>query len=268
MLLIGLKKVTAVVALLVGSLVLPPESEQYKRTVLADKELKPTELLGRYQRYDFSSLWLKTGKGGMGNSDESVLGFIGDDYQRLHIKLLTARPDAQQPGRYFVTGKTKVKDTVLPFEGTFRLLHVREAAALPKSLDEAPVPAVKTGILLAEYELKEPANQSNAGIFKGILRTNWYLDRKGKMHYDDIGSYSDNFSNNQCVGTWQSYKTKRTKRCNWGDHRIPNGGDLDQGAGEFSPDDKYVANGWQSYQQAWSENNARAKQQEKSAWWK
>lgn len=267
MLYIGLKNAAAVFALFFGSMTLPPESEQYKRTVLTDKDLKPTELLGRYQSYDFSPLWLKTGSG-MQNSNESVVGFIGDNYQRLRIKLLTVRPDAQRPGHYLVTGKSKVGENILPFEGTFRLLHVREAKTLPHGLDGVPVPAVKTGILLAEYELKEPIGQQSAGAFRGVLRTDWYLDRKGKMQYDDINSYSDSFSNNQYVGTWQSYKTRRVKRCNWGDYRIPNADDLDQGAAEFSPADKYIAQGWQSYQQAWVENKADAREQEKAAWWK
>lgn len=257
---IRLEVVAAVAALFVGSTV-PPESEQYRKQVLADNALRPAEQLSRYHRYDFSPLWLKT-------PNENVLGFIGQEYQRLRIKLLTARPDPQQPGRYLVAGKSKVNETLMPFEGTFRLLHVREAAALPTGLDGAPAPAVKTGILLAEYELKEPAGQLRAGVFRGILRTNWYLDRHGKMHYDDLRKHVDAFSNNQAVGTWQSCKTRRTKPCNWGDYRIPAAGDLDQGAGEFSPSDNYVANGWQSYGQAWVENDAAARQKERAQWWK
>ncbi|MBD2716247.1 hypothetical protein KBK19_14500 [Microvirga sp. STR05] len=260
MFVIKVEVAAAVAALVIGSS-MPMESEQYRRQVLADKALRPVEQLSRYHRYDFSPLWLKT-------DNENILGFIGNDYQRLRIKLLTARPDPRQPGRYSVTGKSKVKDNLLPFEGTFRLLHVREAAALPEGLDGAAVPAVKTGVMLAEYELKEPAGQQSAGVFRGILSTNWYLDRSGKMQYDDLRQHADAFSNNQCVGTWQSYKTNLTKRCNWGDHRIPAAAGLDQGAGEFSPADKYVANGWQSYRQAWADNDAEARRQEKAEWWK
>jgi len=286
---IGLKKVAAVLVLLVGGISLPPESEQYRQTILADKKLKPVELLSRYQHYDFSALWLKTGKTGMQNADESVLGFIGNDYQRLRIKLLMVRPDPQQSGRYLVTGKSKVKESILPFQGVFRLLHVREAVALPYGLDGAPVPAVKSGILLAEYELREPVDQLNSGVFRGILRTNWYLDRKGKMQYDNIEfGYSDRFNNNQFVGIWQSYKTKSIKRCNWGDWRIPDGrrldakrmydSALDVGAGDFHPDSLYLTKGWQSYQDArllpvdLTEAEKRAKQKaqktEFAEWWK
>jgi len=288
MLFIGLNKMAAVLALLIGGMSLPPESEQYKSNVLNDVELKSTELLSRYQHYNFSPLWLKTGKG-IKNSDASVVGFIGNDYQRLRIKILTSQPDPHKPGCYLVTGKSKVRDNVTVFQGTFRLLHVREAIALPHGLDGAPVPAVKTGILLAEYELKEPANQLNSGIFRGVLRTNWYLDRKGVMRYDDVRACClDGFNNNQFVGTWQSYTTKATKRCNWGDWRIPDGRQvgsahmldtqLDIGAGEFSPAKEYQAKGWQSYQDAQllsddrSSEESRAKKKalatEAAEWWK
>lgn len=259
--LIELKKTVGLVIIILGGMALPLESMQYKQLVLANKQLKPAEMLGCYQQYDFSPLWLST-------NNENVFGFIGDNYQRLRIKLLTARPDPQQPGCYLVTGKSKVGQNILPFQGTVKLLHVREAFKLPLGLDGVPVPAMKAGIILAEYELREPTNQPNTGVFKGVLHSNWYLNRSGKIQYDDIEKHSDAFVNNQCVGTWESNKTKQVKRCNWGDYRIPMCGDLDQGAGEFSPTDKYVANGWKSYQKAWLENNAAARKQEVGIWWK
>ncbi|UOQ64677.1 hypothetical protein [Hymenobacter volaticus] len=261
MLLIGLKKTAGLAIILLGSITLPPESKQYMQAVLVKKQLKPAEMLESYRQYDFSPLWLSS-------NNESVFGFIGDNYQRLQIKVLTARPDPQQPGRYFVTGKSKVGENVLPFQGTLRLLHVREAIKLPLGLDGIPVPAVKAGLVLVEYELREPINQPNTGVFKGVMHSNWYLNRKGKMQYNNIEKHSDAFANNQCVGTWESNKTKQVKRCNWGDSRIPMCGDLDQGAGEFSPSDKYVANGWQSYQKAWVQNKAAVRKLEVEIWWK
>ncbi|WP_148807340.1 hypothetical protein [Campylobacter concisus] len=37
------------------------------------------------------------------------------------------------------------------------------------------------------------------------------------------------------------------KPCAWGHYRIPNSGDLDVGAGEFSPNIKYLNNGWSDF---------------------
>lgn len=249
------------ISLAAATLTLPAASEQYRRTVLTDGALKPTELRQQYAARSFVPVWLPA-------EPADVLGFIGTDYQRLRLKLLTVRPDPQQPGRYLVTGKSKVRTNVTSFTGTFRVLHVRENEDPPRTVDEGPTPAVKSGVVLAEYELRETAGQPGAGVFRGVRRSGWYQDRAGKLYYDNLQAYSDAFNNNQCVGTWQSYKTGAIKSCNWGDYRIPESGDFDQGAGEFSPAAKYLANGWESYSRAWLGNDKAAQQQERAAWWK
>ncbi len=58
---------------------------------------------------------------------------------------------------------------------------------------------------------------------------------------------NDSFSNNGFIGTWTSYKTNTSKKCNWGDYRIPDCGDLDSGTGEFMVSSKYIKNGWLEY---------------------
>ncbi len=99
------------------------------------------------------------------------------------------------------------------------------------------------------------------------------IDDKGQFRYDALNFFSDGFSNNQFVGSWTSYKTNKTKRCNWGDYRIPESGDLDIGAGEFSVNDKYLKNGWKIYklaQEGFTETSEtkQAKQKEEEQWWR
>ncbi|GAB3835714.1 hypothetical protein [Hymenobacter jeollabukensis] len=101
-----------------------------------------------------------------------------------------------------------------------------------------------------------------------MLHAKWYEDARGRLYYDDLLSFADSYANNQGVGTWTSYRSKQVKRCNWGRHRIPNSGDLDQGAGEFSPTDKYLPYGWQQYRQAWTGQDLAAQRRERAAWWK
>ncbi|RSK24721.1 hypothetical protein [Hymenobacter metallilatus] len=240
---------------------LPAESEQYRRHILTSPDLMPTEQVARYASRSFAGVWLHS-------EPETTFGFIGSDYQRLRVKLLTIHPDAQKPGRYVVTGKSQVRATVAPFQGSFTVVHVRENKRLPRTLDDVPSDAVKAGIVLAEYELWEPESQATNGVFRGIVYTQWYQDKAGKLWYNDLENFSDGYANNQFVGTWQSYKTGRTKRCNWGNNRVPNSGPLDQGVGEFSPTDAYLQNGWQSYRKAWDQNDKAAQLQERAAWWK
>lgn len=240
---------------------LPTESEAYRRKVLADPALAPAELLPQYAARSFAPIWLHPTAG-------EPLGFIGPEYKRLRLKLLTVRPVAGQPGQYTVTGKSKVDANVADFQGTLRVLHVRAHKARPHALDFEPTIAVKSGIVLAEYELRERREQAGTGVFRGLLHARWYQDKAGKLYYDDLQNYADSYANNQGVGTWQSYRSGQTKRCNWGSYRIPNSGDLDQGAAEFSPADKYLAQGWQQYRDAWSGTNPAAEKAEKAAWWR
>lgn len=69
------------------------------------------------------------------------------------------------------------------------------------------------------------------------------------------------------MGTWTSYANNSSKRCNWGEFRIPYSGDLDIGAGEFSPDTKYLDKGWDTYYRAFIQNDTNALEEEESAWW-
>ena len=66
--------------------------------------------------------------------------------------------------------------------------------------------------------------------------------------------------------------TGKSKICNWGDYRIPLCNDLDIGTGEFSPNPKYLKNGWSNYIKAYSNNSNQkvskeAQQIENEKWW-
>lgn len=88
-----------------------------------------------------------------------------------------------------------------------------------------------------------------------MLRAEYFIDKNGKVKYDDTEDCSDSYTNNQFAGTWKSYTDNIIKTCNWGDYRIPASGDLDIGAGEFSPSDKYLKYGWQSLRDCVSQSN-------------
>jgi hypothetical protein len=107
------------------------------------------------------------------------------------------------------------------------------------------------GIILGTYRL----NQKNNGNFEGIFSALWYIDRAGKLKYDHIEDFADPFRNNQFIGIWKSDDGKHFKKCNWGDYRIPQSGDLDIGAGEFYPNPKYKKLGWESYIKSYESMN-------------
>ena len=169
-----------------------------------------------------------------------ILGFIGEDYQRFFIHFVSVIQNSTNPYEYLVYGKTKVKETICSFQGTITVRQSR----IYKSGD---IPTYKQGFTTCDVILYEDKKQSSTGFIKGKLKSEFLIDNKGQSRYDALMFVGDGFSNNQFVGSWTSYKINISKKCNWGDYRIPECGELDIGAGEFSVNEKYVKNGWLSY---------------------
>ena len=169
-----------------------------------------------------------------------ILGFIGDDYQRFFIHFVSVIQNLTNPFEYLVYGKTKVKETICSFQGTITIIQAR----IYKSGD---IPTYKEGFATCDVVLYEDKKQSWTGFIKGKLKSEFLIDNKGQFRYDALMLVAVGFSNNQFVGSWTSYKNIESKKCNWGDYRIPECGDLDIEAGEFNVNEKYVKNGWLSY---------------------
>ncbi|MDD1552691.1 hypothetical protein FO615_03730 [Riemerella anatipestifer] len=195
-----------------------------------------------------------------------ILGFIGNNYQRFFIHFTSVIQNPTNPYEYLVSGKTKVRETICTFQGTITI----KQAKIYKSSD---FPNYKQGYADCDVNLYEDKKQPSTGFIKGKLKSHFLIDNKGQFRYDALNFFSDGFSNNQFVGSWTSYKTNITKRCNWGDYRIPESGDLDIGVGEFSVNDKYLKNGWKTYKLAQggfteTSETKQAKQKEEEQWWR
>jgi len=195
-----------------------------------------------------------------------ILGFIGDDYQRFFIRFTSVVKSSANPYEYVVSGKTKVRDNICSFEGTIKIVEA-------KLFTEPEFPEYKQGYAICEVSLLENREESGSGFFKGNLKSRFMIDEKGTFGYDDLMLIADGFCNNQFVGTWTSYRTNSSKKCHWGDFRIPESGDLDQGVGEFIVNEKYAKNGWSNYITAYAYHiqddalKAKAIAIEKEKWW-
>ncbi len=169
------------------------------------------------------------------------LGFIGGDYQRLYIKFLTVAREPQAPNTYDISGYAVTRGRQTPFAGKLTIQKVGRVTQMHYGVDDEMKGKVKAeGTAFGDYELTE----TTGGRFTGAMTLNWYLDRNGKLAYDNIDIASDGYCNNQYTGTWQADATSSPQVANWGEYRIPNSGDLDIGAAEFAPNDKYLSQGW------------------------
>jgi hypothetical protein len=174
-----------------------------------------------------------------------ILGYIGTNFQRFQIHFTSFIKSQTNPYEYRVSGKTKVKDNINSFTGTVTIFDANfDNSSLMKDLG---FPKFKAGYLTSKVLLYEDKSQPNSGYIKGDLSTDIYFDDKGQIHYHSLLLVSDSYSNNQFTGKWTSYKTGKSKKCNWGDFRIPESNGLDGGTGEFMPMEKYLDYGWRNY---------------------
>jgi hypothetical protein len=238
------------------------EASQFKNKELNNNTLNKKEVIRQFTATDFSLLWTKT-------SNEVVFGFIGDTYQRIKVKF-TAVKKAGKTNTYMVAGKSMVKTNICDFKGTIYITNIRRFNTIDPGVDDS---YKNKGIkgqfrIVGDYLFAETKGQSHSGVFKGSFTTDFYVDKNNKIVYDDIEMNADGYINNQFVGNWTMYDSNFTQRCNWGDYRIPGSGDLDIGAGEFSPNDRYLKNGWQIVRDAYTGNSKIALKAEKAAWWK
>ncbi|MEI8280444.1 MAG: hypothetical protein WCG87_11820 [Bacteroidota bacterium] len=222
------------------------------------------------KHHDIHSLW-KCDSINIEGGNEKIklpdpIGFIGKNYRRFYIHYISIVKNKQSPYQYMVVGKTRVKNYINTFQGTITIKKV----ILFAQRDD---PRYKQGEIICEIDFFEDSTKRIAGEIKGIMKTRFYLNKYNKIKYDAISSYSDGFSNNECVAKWTSYNTGSQEKCNWGDFRIPESGDLDIGAGEFGLNNKYISYGWDSYYTAWNSGNPdaintqNAKKIELAHWW-
>lgn len=240
------------------------EAEKFMNENLKNPYLSPVELKSKLVHNDYSRLFTVT-------DNSMVYGFIGHNFQRIRMKIITITKDPALPDTYKVYGKSMVKNNKDEFRGIIKIINIRKYTQTSYGVDdELKDKGIKGEYLLVGiYNLTETATQEHAGTFSGTLVSKFYLDKNNVVKYDDIDKNADGYSNNQLAGKWVSHNGKLIKRCNWGDYRIPNSQGLDGGAGEFSPNDKYLTAGWQNVRDAYgnSKLSAKAKQIEKAKWW-
>lgn len=173
-------------------------------------------------------------------------GYIGDEYDRLIIHLVSVKKLPNSMSTYRVEGMSSVAGNRLSFSGELILESSYKFKEMHFGYDNL---RAKDGIKMqgfseGVFKFNEDSNQKSSGIFSGRFYVLWYIDRFGNILYDQINDISDSFRNFQFAGTWVPYSSSKSKPVGWGHFRIPFSGDLDIGAGEFSVSKKYRDNGW------------------------
>ena len=224
-------------------------------------------------QYDFSEIWtvkeLNIDPSYFNPIRPEPLGFIGNNYQRLYMHFSEVEKVGDK--KYYVKGKSRVRDNICDFEGYLTIKMARKfEIPYHEGADYVIDPReIIQGVLIGEYEFFEDTTQNHVGIFKGRFISSFHITETGDLEYNVTSIFSANYINNQFTGTWKPYNSNNERTANWGDYRIPQSGDLDIGASEFSPADKYLKFGWQTYRDAYFslERDENAIKIEKQKWW-
>ncbi len=240
------------------------ESEKPKIKTISKYEIDPyhySQLSENYneQQIDFSKEFLKIG---INNSkkvyseitndiikysldynifktgDNFQNGIIGENYKRIKVYIKYSKRIENLD--FLLVGKSNVLGNINSFEGKMKILSIFEC--------KNDCDYEGQGTLYGEYELKEFANEKHSGIFKGTFECEIRINHKKRViEFSDAFESADGYSNRTYVGTWKSYKTGKSKKCIWGDYRLPFTFDFDQGDGEMMINKKYINNGWKSF---------------------
>ena len=202
-------------------------------------------------RYDYSQVLM----------ENDFLGYIGNG-QRLYMHFDTIYKDPVKPQYYHVEGKSKVKQNLCSFTGGITIHSFAP--------NEESDSLVKRYQLKAQYQLNEDANQRGSGFFAGRLTSDFFIYRDS-ICFDEVEGGEDGYNNNQFEGRWTSYRTKISKKANFGVGRIPDSNDLDGGTAEFyvTPNKQHL--GWESYMKAFetvTPEGQKAQAEEDREWWK
>jgi len=214
------------------------EANEYLKSV--KKNFHQEDVKDQFADYDFTRLIMP---------NQDFLGFIGSKYRRIKIFYNMVQKDTKVPLSYNIKGISVVGTNKCNFSGELNVESIHEAKRMELGVDlmYANAGFKSQGILIADYTFKEDRTQNHVGTFSGKMVIWWLIDKSGIIHINDVNNYSDNYKNNQHIGTWTEYGAANSKICNWGVRRIPNSGDLDIGAGEFSVNPKYKNLDWDYY---------------------
>ena len=187
----------------------------------------------KFDEFDFSGI--------LADTRTKFLGYIGADYHRLHLNFSSVKKASHT--KYIVSGEYKITTEARPFDGEIQITKIKKYANLNYGVDDFMKGKINAqGIALASYFLK-----GDGGFqAKGQMLMKWYIDSDKRLAYDDISEDEDMYANDLFCGECKVGKAQ-IKPCAWGHYRIPNSGDLDMGAGEFSPSPKYLNNGWSDF---------------------
>ena len=198
------------------------------------------------------------------NSDPvKMTGFIGNELERIKVKINSAQQDTSNPGIYKISGLTKVDKNISAFNGSVKI----------RSVYEFQEPITKHGLVICRFasELKEEGSGPHKGKFVG----DYYLVMSKVVEDVRFAKVTPHFlKNHSFAGCWKSANGKIIYPAYWGeDYVLEDLEDVFYGITQFSPlAPAIIDKSWKSYLEAYTEGTdeeirSKALELEQEIWW-
>ncbi|MBX3044979.1 MAG: hypothetical protein KIT33_09485 [Candidatus Kapabacteria bacterium] len=198
------------------------------------------------------------------NSDPvKIYGFIGNELERIRVKINDVKLESKSAGRYIIKGKTKVKNNISEFAGHLQL----------KSVYEFKEPVTSHWLVMCRFSavFKEIGSGSHKGEFTG----DYYIILSKIVDELRFAKAIPQFAKNHTfVGNWKSSDNKLHYPVLWGeDIMIEELEDVYYGITiNPSVDDSKLEKSWKSFFDAFNyDNDEKLKENamkiETEKWW-
>ncbi len=197
-------------------------------------------------------------------NSEKIYGFIGNELERIKVKVLSVEQVQNTKTTFKISGKTKIAEKITVFNGNISLENIY-------SFQEK---ITRHGLVICEFkaELNETGNSSNLGTFIGYYYLILSKIAEDIRYPKATPRYLQNYT---FAGNWKAKNKNLNLPVLWGENYLVE--ELETFYYEITRnkqiDENIIDKNWKSYFDAYTEGvkssiKNKALKEEKSIWWK
>ncbi|MDJ1481800.1 hypothetical protein QNI16_14970 [Cytophagaceae bacterium YF14B1] len=223
------------------------EEEDSRPPAKLPLEATPVNYLNILVKYDLSPLFLNAEY-----KPQSAVynGFYGTDHYRIEMYFASVTKDKNDPTLYHITGKSRYKKNITPFEGEVIIDTAMRFSTLDISSENKNVKGIyKTN---GTFRLREAAKLAASGIFEGTVSIEFTLLTDSNTEFWYLNEIDETQGADLVFdGEWVSYKTGKSKPIIWAKEIYSIGDsileDFTIGDRDVMINPKYHKLGWDNY---------------------
>ena len=222
--------------------------EDYPPVAYEKQTLAAADVQQLLTKHDLAGLWAMQKR----ESAAVYNGFYGPDHYRIEMYFASVTRDSLRPDQLHITGKSRYKKNITPFNGTVTIDSLAALQVIKKPGDPEVQPGTERRYLaVGHFTLREDSLAAGAGQFAGKLMMDFNVDQEGDLSLDYFLNTPTHHGGFLFEGEWRSYQTGKTKPVLWADAFFAVADnvlkDFDLGEREVDINPKYRHLGWDAF---------------------